>query len=92
MSDPRRNLQSYKKKREALKRQTRKHAWPCALCGQPFDWSLPYYHGMAWTADHVVPLHEGGHITGVLRPAHRSCNSKRNGSQRGDRMPTTRAW
>jgi len=60
----------------------------CALCGgrrgpMIFEgdldirrwWLLP----MAATADHIVPVSEGGsNALSNLRPAHRSCNSKRN--------------
>lgn len=90
--DPRRDLRAYRKAREALKKKARKHNMVCALCGLPFDWSLPYHHGMAMTADHVTPLAQGGHITGTLRPAHRSCNSKRGDAAHEGRVPTTRRW
>lgn len=90
--DKRRRLQSYVKARAALKAQTRKRGWPCWLCGQPFDWDLHPSHGMAFTADHVVPLARGGHITGPLKPAHRSCNSKRGDLRSQVRLPTTRVW
>lgn len=90
--DPRRYRSAYKRARAALKAKTKRQGWPCALCRQPFDWSLPYHDGMAWTADHVTPLNKGGHITGTLRPAHRSCNSKRGDASHEGRVPTTRAW
>jgi 5-methylcytosine-specific restriction endonuclease McrA len=43
----------------------------CWLCGQPFTELDPA------TADHVEPLIHGGDLLGELRPAHRSCNSRR---------------
>lgn len=92
MKDPRRDLRAYRVAREALKRKTKKQGLPCWLCLQPFDWSLPYHDRMAWTADHVTPLAKGGHITGPMRPAHRSCNSKRNDGRAEERIPTTRRW
>lgn len=42
----------------------------CELCGEPARVGDPI------TADHVVPMSKGG-AGGELRPAHRSCNSKR---------------
>jgi hypothetical protein len=32
---------------------------------------------MSFTADHVEAIANGGSMTGALRPAHRSCNSRR---------------
>jgi hypothetical protein len=74
-----RNDREYVKKREALKRQSRRNNSPCHLCGKPFDFELPYAHAMAFTADHLDPVGNGGSMTGALAPAHcrRSCNSRR---------------
>jgi len=77
-----RNDRAYVAKREALKRQARKTGAPCHLCGKPFDWtreSDPDYwkHPMAFTADHIEAVGVGGSMTGQLKPAHRSCNSRR---------------
>lgn len=90
--DPRRNLQSYRNARAALKAKTKRQGWVCWLCHKPFDWSLHPSDKWAWTADHVTPLAVGGHITGTLKPAHRSCNSRRNDGRREARIPTTRRW
>lgn len=47
-----------------------------------------YLHPLAATADHIVPVIEGGgHHLGNLRPAHRSCNSKRNRALRRAQTP-----
>ena len=47
-----------------------------------------YLHRLAATADHIVPVNEGGgHHLSNLRPAHRSCNSKRNRSLRKAETP-----
>lgn len=90
--DPRRDLQSYRNARAALKAKTKKHGLTCWLCHEPFDWSLHPSERMAWTADHVTPLAAGGHITGPLMPAHRACNSRRNDGRSEARVPTTRRW
>lgn len=92
MKDPRRELRAYRNASLTLKRKARKHNLPCHLCGQPFDWSLPYYDGMAFTADHVTPLGPGGAILGPLLPAHRSCNAKKGDGRKAARLPTTRQW
>lgn len=92
MKDPRRELRAYRKAATALKRKARRHNLRCHLCGEPFDWSLPYYDGMAFTADHLSPLGGGGHILGTLLPAHRSCNAKKGDGKRVSRTKTTRAW
>lgn len=47
----------------------------CHLCGQPGTADDPI------TADHTVPRSQGG-ADSPLRPAHRSCNSRR-GAQQG---------
>ncbi len=54
----------------------------CWLCG---GWIDPQYkspHPLSWTADHVTPVHQGGHNNGLLRPSHRACNQARNRKQR----------
>jgi 5-methylcytosine-specific restriction endonuclease McrA len=60
----------------------------CALCGKAmlFEEDFPeggadrwWLHPMAATVDHVVLVADGGtHALSNLRPAHRSCNSRRN--------------
>ncbi|WP_199184037.1 HNH endonuclease [Cryobacterium sp. Y57] len=72
-----RNDRAYVAKREALKRQARKTGAPCHLCGKPFDYELDWKHPMAFTADHIDAVGNGGSMTGALKPAHRSCNSRR---------------
>ena len=92
MKDPRRELRSFRNAAEALKKKARKQGLPCWLCGREFDWSAHYLSPEGFTADHVVPLARGGHITGPLRPAHRGCNSRRNDERNVAQMPTTRPW
>nr|WP_265087383.1 HNH endonuclease [Nanchangia anserum] len=50
---------------------------------------------MSFTADHVHELAKGGHLLGELKPAHRSCNSRRsNRTTPRKRQPlhTTQKW
>ena len=57
----------------------------CHLCGLPIDPELESPHPMSFTADHIIPMAMGGHLTDRrnLRPAHRICNMKR-GTGRGN--------
>ena len=87
-----RNSYDYRKKAKRFKDKARRNGWPCYYCKKPFDWTLDPSHGMAFTADHIEPIAVGGHVMGSLRPAHRSCNSRRGDGQRERRAPTTRDW
>jgi len=55
------------------------HCWLCLKPGSADDPDDPL------TADHVVPVDHG--TDGVLRPAHRSCNSRRGQAQQQERHP-----
>jgi len=49
---------------------------PCAICGQPIDYTLRYPDPMCYVADHIIPLVHGGPDTiANKQPAHRRCNS-----------------
>lgn len=55
---------------------------PCAICGQPIDYTLPHDNPMAYTVDHIIPIAAGGPDTlNNLQPAHRDCNR-----QKGDKI------
>lgn len=92
MKDARRELQAFRRRVGRLKHRAKANGWPCWVCLQPFDWTLPYMDAMAFTADHVTPISRGGHILGELMPAHRSCNSRRNDGRNVERVRTTRRW
>lgn len=49
---------------------------PCAICGEPIDYTVKYPHPDSFVVDHIVPLAAGGtdHITNC-QPTHRRCNS-----------------
>lgn len=69
----------------------------CWLCGNPIDTTLPYTHPLSWTADHVHPIGMGGDVHGEIKPAHRSCNSKRGigrtrNTPKDTPPPTSRTW
>lgn len=84
-----RNHRAYRAKTAKL----RKRADTCWICGKWIDRSLDYRHPMSWTADHVTPLTKGGKLLGEMRPAHRSCNSRRgNRVPERPQLPTSRDW
>lgn len=70
----------------------------CWLCGQPIDLTLPRTEPGGFTVDHVVPRSKGGsNDVANCRPAHRSCNVRRQDKQarpmRPARAPVFRsAW
>lgn len=48
---------------------------PCALCGQPIDYTLPHTDPMSYAVDHIIPLHKGGDdALSNKQAAHRACN------------------
>ncbi len=48
---------------------------PCAICGEPIDYTLHHLDDMAFQVDHVVPLAAGGPDTlENKQAAHRKCN------------------
>lgn len=51
----------------------------CWKCGEKIPSDVPHNDPMQWTADHVQSMANGGNAIDLanLRPAHRSCNSKR---------------
>lgn len=78
-----------------LRKQTEEFRLPCAYCGKPIDLSLPPRHRMSFSADHVVPLSQGGRMDGALQPMHFSCNSKAGAKKRRSllkRPKTSRVW
>lgn len=69
---------AYKRKRNRLKREVEANNLPCWICLHPIDTKLPPTDRMSFTADHYLALNRGGHLVrNELRPAHRSCNSRR---------------
>lgn len=71
------NDREYRKHAAALKQDAINNDKPCHLCGEHFDFTLPYTHPLAFTADHLDAIANGGDLLGNLAPAHRKCNSSR---------------
>ena len=69
------NGNARRKLRAWLKAQER----PCAICGQPIDYSLPAKHPMSFEVDEIVPVSKGGnpYRRDNVQAAHRICNQRR---------------
>lgn len=91
-----RNDAAYVAKREALARYAQKHDLPCWLCLKPINWQAHWKAKDSFTADHIKPIANGGKMTGELKPAHRSCNSRRGAREHITTLvkqhTTTRDW
>ena len=86
-----RNLRAYRRAAARLRRTAEPICW---ICGGDIDLELPHTHADSFTADHVEPLALGGSPVGELRPAHRSCNTRRGDTTRTPppAPPTSRSW
>lgn len=82
-----RDNREYRRRAHALKRRVAREHLPCWLCGRRINTALPASHPMAFTADHVRPLKDGGALLGPLKPAHRSCNSRRGNTRTQHAVP-----
>ena len=98
MGNPRRTNGS---RRTKLRNRVRAMGLPCALCGQPIDYSLPAGDPMSYELDEIVPVSRGGspYDPGNVQPAHRLCNQRKgNGTGSGKgaapppRLPLSRKW
>ena len=75
--------------RDRHRRLIARHEPPCALCGQPIDYTLRWPDPMSFVVDHRTPLNRGGQdIIDNKQPAHRSCNRAK--SDRLDGGPVLR--
>ena len=61
----------------------------CAWCGLPIDKSLKAPHPMSPSADHIIPIAQGGSNRGPLQPMHLGCN-KSAGAKGGRRVVRAR--
>lgn len=77
---------AYRRKQRILKNRR----LPCAWCGHPIDYSLPYTHPMSFTADHPEAIGNGGHLVRQdLEPMHRKCNAQKGASQKVNIRPAS---
>ena len=59
------------------RRRVIRDATVCALCDGELYPDLPWPHPLSTTADHIIPISEGGSNNGPLRACHARCNQKR---------------
>ena len=66
----------------------------CHLCKRPIDLSLPAGHKESWTADHIIPLIDGGAAEDLanMAPAHMECNSRKGAYSRINKVTVSRQW
>lgn len=73
--------------RNKLSKWLRSQGLPCALCGQPIDYSLPAGHPLSFEVDEIHPVsrwREFGYASATaaaldrdnVQPAHRICNER----------------
>jgi len=75
--------------RDRIRQRWRSLGQPCAICGQPIDYSLGMVrdprtgrmrpHPMSFVVDEIVPVRFGGSPISMAntRPAHWICNARR---------------
>lgn len=67
----------------------------CHLCTMPIDMSLHHHDPMSFTVDHVIPISidqsKAEDITN-LRPAHKTCNSRKGNRDGFERPRFSRRW
>lgn len=66
-------------RRRKLMARLRALGLPCALCGQPIDYSLPAGDPMSFEVDEIIPVSLGGDELDWrnLQPTHRICNERK---------------
>lgn len=81
--------------RRGIRKRWKQIGAPCALCGQPIDYSLGMVrdpasgkvrpHPMSFVVDEIVPVSRGGSPTSMdnTQPAHWICNARKGDGRRG---------
>lgn len=70
----------YTLNRNWLKEKTRREEGTCRTCHRPFLWDVRFYHPLAFTAGHIIPIAEGGTDDREnLEPQHWGCNTSAGG-------------
>ena len=65
--------------RRSVRAWLRAQGRPCAICGQPIDYSLPPGHPLSFEVDEIIPVSLGGSPVdrANVQPAHRICNQRK---------------
>ncbi len=79
-------------RRSELRARVASLGLPCALCGEPIDYSLPPLDPRSFELDEIVPVSLGGDPLDPsnVQPAHRFCNARR-GNRTMDQWNSLRA-
>lgn len=67
----------YRKMRWQFREDCRRNRLPCAICGQPIDYTLSFPHGWAWELHHIKPSSTHPHLhymSANHAPSHARCN------------------
>lgn len=67
----------YRKLRWQFREDCRRNRLPCAICGQPIDYTLAFPHKWAWELHHIKPSSEYPHLHYMPAnhaPSHARCN------------------
>lgn len=97
MGNPRRTNSS---RRNKLRKRIATKGEPCAICGQPIDYSLPAGDPMSYELDEIIPVSKGGspYDPDNVQPTHRICNQRKgnkvvqDGKKSTIRLPYSRNW
>ncbi|WP_406709351.1 HNH endonuclease [Trueperella pyogenes] len=66
---------------QKLRNAYKQHQRPCAICGQPIDYSAPPNTPQAFELDHIIPKSKRPDLAldpGNLQPTHSICNRRKN--------------
>lgn len=86
MGNPRRK---HGYRRDMLRKRVAAMGLPCAICGQPIDYSLTTWvdpkdgktkrHPLSYELDEIIPISKGGSHVDLdnVQPTHRICNQKK---------------
>ena len=93
-------------RRDQIRARIKAQGMPCAICGQPIDYSAPYrlrdgsINPYSYVVDEIVPVSKGGDPLDIrnCQPAHYRCNAKRGDrmisepQKMGEEIPHSREW
>ncbi|CDD67574.1 putative uncharacterized protein [Eggerthella sp. CAG:368] len=66
-------------RRRKLRARLKAQGNPCAICGQPIDYSLPSGDPLSFEVDEIIPVSLGGNELDInnVQAAHRICNQRK---------------
>lgn len=66
-------------RRRILRNRVKQMGLPCAICGEPIDYSLPAGDPWSYELDEIIPVSLGGSEldTDNVQPTHRICNERK---------------